>query len=887
MPRKTNINFFMQAILGILLSAVLVLIVFTLFFNSLIQQFLAIGDQQRKDNLMQVVSMARNAIEPIILEVREGRLTRDQGIDQVRTLVRRMTYFDHYGPNYVFMSGYDGTMLVQPFEPNKEMTNQLQLRDNHGNYIIQNLIAMAQSSQGRGFVGYYYYPPNSEQAEEKKAFVIGIPELQCYIGTGMYMQQPQKDQQSLLKQARSLSIGLILLLLVPIFLSVRQLYLHNRELTREIRTRLKAEIALRESEERYRELVECANVIVLKWDTSGIIRFINEYALEFFGFAEDEILGKHLVETIVPETDSTGQDLAYLVEEIGNNPEYFNDHENENITRDGRRVWVRWNNRAIRDSEGKIRGILSVGSDISEKKSTEAALRESEARFRSLFTMAPIPFVYLAKGGCLVDLNQRFTMLFGYTLEDIPTVEQWWSLAYPDLHYREDVINIWNAAVQYALDTGTDIQPAEYQVTCKNGRKRIISIGASVFGEDLIVSFLDITERKEAESEREALQAQLLQAQKMEAVGQLAGGVAHDFNNMLQAILGYLDLVQDEMDPGNHIESYLDEIKKAAERSANLTRQLLAFARKQTVVPVVIDLNESVEGILKMLRRLIGEDIELEWLPETELWSIKMDPVQIDQILANLSVNARDAINGVGHIIIETKKVTFEEAHCVLHPDFIPGDYVMLAVSDNGCGMEKENLDKVFEPFFTTKGIGQGTGLGLATVYGIVKQNNGFIDVFSEPQHGTTFKIYLPRYTGQTVEVKTSSLSHPPKGHGETILLVEDEATILKMTLLMLKNLEYRVLTAGTPGEAIELATKHAGQIHLLITDMIMPEMNGRDLAERVRVTNPSMKCLFMSGYTANIITTQGVLEEGTHFIPKPFTIKTLAIKVKEVLDQK
>ena len=884
MFQKTNGNFFLQAILGILLSAVLVLVVFTLFFNSLIQQFLDISDKQRNDTLIKVVTLARNAIDPVVLEVRAGRLSREQGINQARALVRRLTYSDQYGPNYVFMSAYDGTMLVQPFEPDKEMTNQLQLRDNHGNFIIQKLIAMAQSPEGRGFVSYYYFPPQSDQAEEKRAFVIGIPELNCYIGTGMYMQQAQISQQYLLKRTRALSIGLILLLLVPIFLSIRQLYRHNHELTRQIRTREKAEAALRESEERYRELIETANVIVIKWDTSGFVRFINEYALEFFGFAEDEVLGKHLVGTIVPEIDSAGQNLAHLIREVGENTERFGVNENENITQDGRRVWVRWNNRALLDNSGQIQGILSIGSDITEKKRSEAALYESEARFRLLFTMAPIPLVYLSRDGSFLDVNQRLTLLFGYTLEDIPTFEKWNLLAYPDPHYREVAINAWNERSKQALETGTDIEMLEWQVVCKDGTKRTMLIGASVLGEDFIVSFLDITERKESEHERETLQAQLLQAQKMEAVGQLAGGVAHDFNNMLQAILGYLDLVQDEIEPGNHIEPYLEEIKNAAERSANLTRQLLAFARKQTVAPIVIDLNESVEGILKMLRRLIGEDIELEWLPDTGLWPIKMDPVQIDQILANLCVNARDAIDGVGRIIIETKMVTFDETYCGMHPGLIPGDYVLLAVSDNGCGMEKENLGKVFEPFFTTKSMGQGTGLGLATVYGIVKQNNGFIEVYSEPAHGTTFKIYLPRYTGLVVEIKQPGATETPKGHGETVLLVEDEATILKMTRIMLENMGYRVLSAGTPGEAIVLAAKHSGQINLLITDMIMPEMNGRDLAERLRITHPKMKCLFMSGYTANVIATQGVLEEGIHFLPKPFSIKALAIKVKETL---
>ncbi len=265
-------------------------------------------------------------------------------------------------------------------------------------------------------------------------------------------------------------------------------------------------------------------------------------------------------------------------------------------------------------------------------------------------------------------------------------------------------------------------------------------------------------------TEKLSLESQLRQAQKMESVGRLAGGVAHDFNNMLGVIIGHTELALEQMDPAQPLFTSMQEIRKAALRSADLTRQLLAFARKQTVAPKVLDLNETVEGMLKMLRRLIGEDIDLVWLPDSDLWPVKMDPSQIDQILANLCVNARDAIEGVGKITIETHKVTFDEAYCADHSGFIPGDFVMLAVSDDGQGMDKETLDKIFEPFFTTKGIGKGTGLGLATVYGIVKQNNGFINVYSEPGQGTTFKIYLPRHAAETEQMERKARLLPRRG---------------------------------------------------------------------------------------------------------------------------
>jgi CheY-like chemotaxis protein len=330
----------------------------------------------------------------------------------------------------------------------------------------------------------------------------------------------------------------------------------------------------------------------------------------------------------------------------------------------------------------------------------------------------------------------------------------------------------------------------------------------------------------------------------------------------------------------------LEQIRTAANHAADLTRQLLAFARKQTVAPKVLDLNKTVTSMLKMLQRLIGENIHINWQPDANLWPIKVDPSQIDQILTNLCINARDAISDVGKMTIETGKCSFDEDYCAAYTGFLPGEYVLLAVSDNGCGMDKETLSHLFEPFYTTKDVGKGTGLGLATVYGIVRQNNGIINVYSEPDKGTTFRIYLPRHVGKTGQVQTRGpVEADSRGH-ETILLVEDDSSILEMTKRMLEKQGYTVLSASTPGAAIRLALERSGEIHLLMTDVVMPEMNGRDLAKNLLSLYPHLKRLFMSGYTADVIAHRGVLDEGVYFIQKPFSIKKLASKVREVLDQ-
>lgn len=397
----------------------------------------------------------------------------------------------------------------------------------------------------------------------------------------------------------------------------------------------------------------------------------------------------------------------------------------------------------------------------------------------------------------------------------------------------------------------------------------------------------DITERKQTQDELKKLESQFIQAQKMESVGRLAGGVAHDYNNISGIIIGYAELVMGSLDPQDRLYAHLEEILTAAHRAADITRQLLAFARKQTVAPIVIDVNKTVEGMLKILKRLIGENIELAWLPGEGTWPVKIDPTQVDQILANLCVNAKDAISDIGKVTIETRNIVLDEDYCADHVGFVPGAFAQLAISDDGEGMTPETLEKVFEPFFTTKGVGQGTGLGLATVYGIVKQNNGFINVYSEPRKGTTIKIYLPRQGGQAEKIDNEKSAQLPLGHGETILLVEDDASILKLGRMMLDSLGYTVLQAGTVEEALEAAKVRADEIRLLITDVIMPEMNGRELATTLQGTTcPGLRTLFMSGYTANVIAHHGVLEENIGFISKPFSKRDLATAVHAILSR-
>ncbi len=529
--------------------------------------------------------------------------------------------------------------------------------------------------------------------------------------------------------------------------------------------------------------------------------------------------------------------------------------------------------------------LADVTRRLVEQKWAEERLLLSERRYRTLYQSMMDAFVVTDMNGRIRECNTSYCSMLGYTIEELKelrctdiTPARWFDQE--RRVFNEQVLPLGCSRLyekEYQRKDGT-VFPVElrtFLLLDNNGKP-----------EGLSAIVHDITERRRTEEEQEKLQAQLYHAQKMESVGRLAGGVAHDFNNMLSVILGYAELSLKKIAPSDPLYQDLQAIYSAGRRSADITRQLLAFARKQTIAPRALDLNDTVEGMLKMLRRIIGEDIDLAWLPEVGLWPVHLDPSQMDQLLANLCVNARDAISGQGKITIETKKVTFDRAYCAEHAGFFPGDFVLLAVSDDGCGIDRENMDKVFEPFFTTKEAGKGTGLGLATVYGIVKQNEGFINVYSEPDQGTTFRIYLPRYDGASDECVMEKSVELPLGHGETVLVVEDETAILELSKSMLESLGYVVITADKPSDAVQLAQSYTGTIDLLLIDVIMPEMNGRDLARQLLILRPDIKILFMSGYTANVIVHRGVLDKGVRFIQKPFSAYDLAVGISEALQQ-
>lgn len=521
-----------------------------------------------------------------------------------------------------------------------------------------------------------------------------------------------------------------------------------------------------------------------------------------------------------------------------------------------------------------------------EKKQieTDEAVRRSELRFRALLEQAPMA-IEISRNGVNLYTNRKFQQLFGLGNDDDSIGRDVAEFFAPQCR-EESKDRVRRRTLE--LPVPSEFESVGVRTDGSQFPMHITVAPVHLSDGDASMAFVaDITERTRAEAERGKLEAQLRQAQKMESVGRLAGGVAHDFNNMLGVILGHAEMARDKVGPSQPIQADLEEIQKAAKISANLTRQLLAFARKQHIMPKVLNLNDTVTNILTLLRRLIGEDVNLVWIPGAALRSVKLDPSQIEQILTNLCINAQDAITGGGAITIKTSNVTIDQTDCADHMEFVPGTYVMMTICDDGCGMEKEILANIYEPFYTTKGVGKGTGLGLATVYGIVKQNNGFIYVESEPGTGTTFRIYLPSFVEKTSESTVASTAAGPDGHGETVLLVEDEEALRETCGLFLELSGYKVLLAETPVIALNIAAQHKGDIRLILTDVIMPGMNGREMAEQLMASNPKLKVLFMSGYTSDVMASRGKLDKAMHFIQKPFTRNDLSSKVRMILDER
>ncbi len=646
---------------------------------------------------------------------------------------------------------------------------------------------------------------------------------------------------------------------------------------RDITERKQKEAALQESERRFRLLFESLSDAVLIRSEEDTFVLANQAASELLGYSHQELLQMGPLDIVAPEYKALRPELQ---EKLAiENKALF---ESELVHRNGRMIPVEINSRQVL-FEGKP-AVLSIIRDITDRRVAERTLRASEQRHRLLAenTLDPI---------WQMDMNLRFTYvnpaaeLFGFKPEE-------YTGTYLHDHCTPEAMAYMAEILHDAINEKHASAMFETELLHRDGYAIPVEIHARLLFDEAGVPVCiqgvtrDIRDRKRALKEQHLLQEQLIQSQKMESIGLLAGGVAHDFNNMLGIIVGNIDLAMSQLDEESAIHTDLQEARKAAKHSIGITRQLLTFARKEKTVPVALELNQSLENMLKILRHLIGEAITLQWEPHANPDRVMMDPTQMDQMMTNLCVNARDALGERGAITIKTSNSFLDEHFCDQHTDLIPGDYVTISVQDTGCGMSEDTIAHIFEPFFTTKEHGKGTGLGLATIYGIVKQSGGIIDVTSALGEGTTFTIHLPAISIESAvdhDSREYTLSDILKGH-ETILLVEDESGILRLCQAVLEKMGYTVLAADSPLVALRLAEGYPDDIHLIVTDVIMPEMNGPQLAQKIAIARPDIRCLYMSGYTADIVDHHKLTAQKIYCLEKPFSPHKLAVKVREVL---
>ncbi len=638
----------------------------------------------------------------------------------------------------------------------------------------------------------------------------------------------------------------------------------------DITAREKEAEILRKSEEKYRMLVEHSlqGLAIFKEDR---IIFCNKAFAEMTGYSLEELSVHQASQWLIYPEDREVV-LRRAQDRLAGKPAP-SDYEYRIITKNGEIRWMEVSATLI-EYEGEP-AIQVACLDITERKKAEEALKESREYLNQIINCIGDFIFVMDRQHRLILLNDAMCDFMGKRREEMlgrtgPEINP--ATAGPSLWKQEETLFSTGREVvteDSVPDFRGNVRPLltkKSLLTDRSGNKQIVGVAR------------DITEYKR-------LQAQFLQAQKMEAIGALAGGVAHDFNNLLNVINGYSELILETIGPDDPIRADLNHIRNAAQHAASLTSQLLAFSRKQILQPEILNLNDSITQMSSMLRRVIGENIDVVTVTQPGLGLVSADPGQIQQIIMNLAVNARDAMPGGGKLTIETTNVDCDEDYVKDHPAVKAGSYVMLAISDNGIGMDEATKAHLFEPFFTTKGKGKGTGLGLSTIYGIVKQSNGFIWVYSEPGKGSTFKIYLPRAEDSAVSVTAKSATRTESRGTETVLVVEDEETVRDLACRILRDRGYNTLEAANATQALAVAGGRGGEIHLVLTDVILPGMTGKDLVSRLKSERPNIKVLYTSGYPDNSIVHHGILDRGVAFLQKPFTVKSMVNKVREVLD--
>lgn len=889
MEKTLHRKFSYSDILRIIIPPFLTLFLFILsYFFYFLPQFEKLIIQEKRESVREAVQLAWKVLDYWEREEREGRLSRAEAQAKALQMIEQLRYgVDER--NYFWISELSTAHpIMHPFRKDLIGKNVNKATDSYSIFMTQEFRRIIRES-GEGFVDYLWqYKDNPNVIQPKISFIRGFQPWDWFIGSGIYMKEVQ-DQIGDVKR------NLLLTTWIVAFIISGLSYWIVRERIRSEKKREQAESQRQQEKKRLFDILEFLPDATLVINREGKVIAWNRAIEKMTGISKEEMLGKGDYEYAKPFYGYARPLLIdYVInrnEEIIGNYQFF--YEKNGICQaeavgpyhdSGKGIQAMITASPLMDETGEIVGAIESIRDITEHKKSEEARRISEANYRAIFDSTnEAIFVHDPQSGAILDNNQKACDMYGCTSEEFRTISLS-AFVQGEHPYTAD------AALEFIHKAAQgNKQRFEWQAKDKNGHRFWVEISLSqvvLEGQERILAVIrDIDSQKKAEEEKRRLEEQLQQSQKMEAVGKLAGGVAHDFNNLLTVIQGYSDLALANTDPGNLTYRQLEEVKKAASRAESITRQLLAFSRRQIIQPQNLDLNTVIRNLEKMLCRLIGEDIEMRTALKPDLGAIRGDPHQIEQVIINLAVNARDAMPRGGKLTLETDTVYLDQRYASQHVDVWPGSYIMLAVSDNGCGMTKEIQSRIFEPFFTTKGIGEGTGLGLSMVYGIIKQNGGNITVYSEPGKGTVFKIYFPLIHADSVVILNDNERKSISRGTETILLVEDELAVLILIQNILTDLGYQVLSANSAEEAIKLFNEQPESIDLLLTDVVMPHLGGRDLTTRLTGLRPELKILYMSGYTDDAIVHHGMLESGIQFIQKPFLPNALAQKIRSVLD--
>ncbi|MBD3267703.1 PAS domain S-box protein [bacterium] len=876
---------FLRIIFPSLLTVLLFIAIVVFYFIPLLEQSIM---EKKREKTREMIQVVVDILSSFQARVEEGDLPLDEAQARAKEIIRRI----RYGPldqDYFWINTTDPRMVMHPYRTDLEGTDLSNFTGADGQTLFSDFVR-AVTHTGSAFVKYTWQIYGNETAQQHKLSFIQLYEpWNWIIGTGVYLDDVRQEILAIKKKLILIFLVILFVILILSFLTVR------RQLKSE-EGRKEAERRLLQEQQRLRDIIEFLPDATFVIDKTGTVIAWNRAIEIMSGLPKEDMIGQgdfaygkpfygYARPVLIDMIFGYEKQIADKYDTMQKQGDTWVAESYVPTMYSGRGAHVMVTASPLYDENGELAGAIESIRDITENVKTLQALKDSEMNYRSIFnaTNEAILILHLPSFS-ITDINQKAIGMFGYTASEFQRISMTTLLdGAPPCTPEAGMERLRNAA------KGKD-QMVEWKLKTHSGKRFWGEVNLKrtrIGNKDFILTVIrDIDERKQAEEERGQLEAQLQQSQKMEAIGKLAGGIAHDFNNLLTVIQGYCEIALPEVPSGSSLSEYLREIQNASDRAESITKQLLAYTRQQIIQPVTINLNHALKGFGSILSRLLGEDIHLETNLHPNLGMVKADPNQIEQAIMNLSVNAREAMPRGGTLTIETDNVYLDSSFIEKFEGSEAGEYILLRISDTGNGMDETTVSRIFEPFFTTKSKAEGTGLGLSMVYGIVKQNGGLVTVESQRGQGTTFFIYLPRAKQEEKTLhNTKTVQDSPQGE-ETILLVEDETSVLEMATAVLEKLGYTVLTAENGQEGLELFQQAKQPVSLLLTDVIMPKMSGRELAKLLQQANPTLKILYMSGYTDDVISQHGVLEPDTQFIQKPFLPGDLARKVRAVLDE-